>query len=169
MSIVGLTFEAAAAVPAVVWHWDDETDILSGGFAPTSTGRGPTAALELTDEEGAIIVLDVVDGVLCGLYIVVWPDIVTDPDLAVPKDALSGRLYIPEATAELPAIEVDAPLLMATSMDESIIHLRVGAARPTSVVRIADHLLVEMDASHTLAGFWLLEVPPLPPLAEEDL
>jgi len=29
-------------------------------------------------------------------------------------------------------------------------------------VRVADHLLVELDKQSRLAGFWLLEVPPFP-------
>jgi hypothetical protein len=38
----------------------------------------------------------------------------------------------------------------------------VGRARPASVARVADLLLVEVDKQSRLAGLWLLEVPPFP-------
>ena len=41
-------------------------------------------------------------------------------------------------------------------------HIRVGRTRPATVVRVGDHLLVEVDKQSRLAGLWLLEVPPFP-------
>jgi hypothetical protein len=46
--------------------------------------------------------------------------------------------------------------------NESVFHIRVGRGKVTSVVRVADHLLVEVDKQSRLAGLWLLEVPPFP-------
>ena len=41
-------------------------------------------------------------------------------------------------------------------------HIRVGRQRPATVVRVADHMLVEIDKQSRIAGLWLLEVPPFP-------
>lgn len=162
-----LVVEPAPGVPSLTWRWDDETDILSGAFVPGGEGIGPTVAVELTDETGSIIVMDVVGGVVCGLDIVVWPDIVTEPRLAAPRDAIEGRLHVPPAIAEEPAVEIDSPIALRTGMDESVVHLRLGPLRAVTAVRVADHLLVEVDARQVLAGFWLTGVPPLPAAAEE--
>ena len=40
--------------------------------------------------------------------------------------------------------------------------IRVGRQRPATVVRVADHMLVEIDKQSRIAGLWLLEVPPFP-------
>jgi hypothetical protein len=60
------------------------------------------------------------------------------------------------------AVEVDTALTVEKNADESVFHIRVGRARPVSVMRVADHLLVEVDKQSRLAGLWLLEVPPFP-------
>jgi hypothetical protein len=40
--------------------------------------------------------------------------------------------------------------------------LKVGRVRTATPVRVGDHLLVEIDKQHRLAGVWLLDVPPFP-------
>jgi hypothetical protein len=60
------------------------------------------------------------------------------------------------------AIEVDTALTVEKNADESVFHIRVGRVRPTNVVRVADHLLVEVDKQSRLVGLWLLAVPPFP-------
>src|SRR6266853_444233 len=45
---------------------------------------------------------------------------------------------------------------------ESVFHIRVGRQRAATVVRVADHMLVEVDKQSRIAGLWLLEVPPFP-------
>ena len=57
---------------------------------------------------------------------------------------------------------VDTALTVEKNADESVFHIRVGRMRPVSVMRVADHLLVEVDKQSRLAGLWLLEVPPFP-------
>ena len=59
-------------------------------------------------------------------------------------------------------MELDTPLTMDKNQSESVFHLRIGRQRAATVVRVADHLLVELDKQSRLAGFWLLEVPPFP-------
>jgi hypothetical protein len=50
----------------------------------------------------------------------------------------------------------------ATDPSETVFHLRVGDDRKVELVRIADHLLVEVDEDGYVAGFWLTGVPPFP-------
>ena len=59
-------------------------------------------------------------------------------------------------------VEVDLPLGVQRSPDESVLHLRVGSGRGREWVALADNLLVEFDPNGELAGFWLLDVPPFP-------
>lgn len=150
------------ALPALVWRWDAETDILSGTFRPPRRGDGPSAAVELTDEAGAVAVLDVVDGCIRGLDIVVWPEVTTVAGLAPPADAPDGCIALDPGEAELAALEITAPLAVATDPDERVFHLRVGGRREARRVRIADHLFAEVDPRGQLAGFWLTDVPPFP-------
>ena len=59
-------------------------------------------------------------------------------------------------------MEVDTALTMEKNDAESVLHIRVGRARPARVVRAADRLLVEVDKHSRLAGLWFLDVPPFP-------
>jgi len=153
-------------LPTVEWRWDVETDILSGGFRALVGGGGQEGSVELSDEEGSVLVLDVVDGVLCGLDVVVWPEVDTVPGLAPPDSARAGRVLLPgKATRQsVSAVEVDTTLSVSATPDEKIVHLRIGGRREVEVVRVADRLLVELDHKRRLAGFWLTEVPPFAPI-----
>jgi hypothetical protein len=57
---------------------------------------------------------------------------------------------------------VDTAIDVEKNETESVFHIRVGRTRATTVVRVGDHLLVEVDKQSRLAGLWLLEVPPFP-------
>ena len=83
------------ALPGVAWRWDPETDILSGGFRAIAGGRGLEGSVELSDDEGSVIVLDVAGGVVCGLDVVVWPEVDSVPGLAPPAAARLGRVVVP--------------------------------------------------------------------------
>ncbi len=72
------------ALPAIRWRRDEETEILSGGFKPVAKGRGASITVELADDEGAIVVLDVVAGRLTGLDVVIWPALDPVPGLRPP-------------------------------------------------------------------------------------
>lgn len=159
----------AGALPALVWRWDPETDILSGAFKSGRAGGGLTGTIELTDELGSIAVVDVNGGVICGLDIVVWPEVVTVAELAAPDRLADGRVVLTGkgARGAVASLEVNAPLTVATNRAESVFHLRVGPGREADLVRVADRLLIEVDREGGLAGFWLTEVPAFP--AEEEL
>ena len=154
------------SLPTVEWRWDVETDILSGGFRRVVGGSGLEGSVELSDEEGSVVVLDVAGGVLCGLDVVVWPEVDTVPGLAPPAGARNGRVVLPGRPARqgVSAVEVDTTLSVSATPDERTVHLRIGSRREVEVVRVADHLLVELDHKRRLAGFWLTEVPPFAPL-----
>lgn len=155
-------------LPSITWKWDPETDILAGSFKGKEKGGGLTGTLELTDEEGSIAVVDVASGMVRGLDIVVWPEVSTVPDLTPPAPSREGRVIIPSRPSQpgIASVEVDTTLSVSTNPGESTFHLRIGTRRDVEVVRVADHLLVEIDARRRIAGFWLTNVPPFP--AEPD-
>lgn len=153
-------------LPAFAWRRDAETDILSGTFASTPKGAGFTGTVELNDDEGSIAVLDVSGGVLCGLDIVVWPEVTIMPGLAAPVEARSGQVVVPSRAAKrgTASLEFDATLTASADSTERTYHVRIGTRRPVEPIRIADRFVVEVDASQRVAGFWLEAVPPLPDL-----
>ena len=153
-----------ATLPALHWRWDAETTILSGSFVAPEPQAGYNGTVELNDEEGSVAVIDVHGGMLCGIDLVVWPDVVVLAGLAPPVEARSGMVVVPSRTARRGAssLEFDTTLSISSEPSERTFHLRIGTRRPVEPVRVADHLLVEVDAGQRLAGFWL-EAVPAPP------
>lgn len=153
----------AGALPSLAWHWDAETDILSGGMAGAGKKTGLTGTVELTDDEGSIAVVDVSGGVVRGLDIVVWPEVTEVDGLAAPLPARDAQVVLPPRASQpgIASLEVDTTLTIAANAERDVLHLRIGTRRQVEVVRIADRLLVEVDPKHRLAGFWLLDVPPV--------
>lgn len=152
-------------LPKVTYRWDPETDILTAACKGLSKGKGLNGTVDLEGSDGSFVLLDVADGHLRGLDVVNWPDnIRTIEALCAPATAQAARVLFPSrrAQAAVSAVEVDTALTVEKNPTESIIHIRVGRSRQVRVVRIADHLLVEVDKSSRLAGLWLLEVPPFP-------
>lgn len=151
----------AGALPEVRWRRDVETDILSGSFRPASGQAGYNGTVELNDEDGSLAVVDVAGGVLCGLDVVVWPELAVIPDLAGPSGARPGVVVVPTRTARrgTAALEVDTTLSIACDAEERLFHVRIGTRRSVEPVRVAARLVVEVDAARRLAGFWLEDVP----------
>ena len=129
--------------PQILWHWESETDILSGSYHVPRRGES----------------LDVVNGELTGLDIVIWPDVETVTELNPPAPQVAGKVTLPPS--EQPR-QIEEPLSVTVDGLERTFHLRIGAPRPVTVVQVADHLLIEVDTSDQLAGFWLTGVPPFP-------
>lgn len=167
MTIAAKIEPLSDGVPAIRWHWDPETDILSGSFRDRAAS-GVTGTLELTDAEGSVAVVDVVGGVIRGVDVVVWPEVTTLPELAPPPPARDGRVLLPSRNSPSAAasVELDTSLAITTNTRESVFHLRLGAKRKVEVIRAADNLLIEIDQDQRLAGFWMLNVEPFP-AAEE--
>lgn len=169
MSLEARVEPLTGALPTIGWRWDPETDILSGSFKGNRKAGGLTGTVELTDAEGSVAVLDVHNGVICGLDVVVWPEVATVADLKAPAQLTDGRVVLPSnaSRAAVSSVEVDTSLSVRTNATESVFHLRIGPKRPVEVVRVADNLLVELDQQGNLAGFWLDNVPPFTAFEEE--
>ena len=152
------------ALPSIAWRWDAETDILSGSFRRSGSSR-LDGTIELTDAEGAIAVVDIADVAVAGLDVVVWPEVHSTRGLTVPTGVETGRVALRGPRADrTTSVEVEAVLTIRTNPGETTYHLRLGEQRAARVVRVADQLLVELDAEDALVGCWLLGVPPFPSL-----
>jgi hypothetical protein len=151
----------SGALPSVSWRWDPETDILSGAFKGNRKSGGMTGTVELTDAEGSVAVLDVNNGVICGLDVVVWPEVIAVSDLQVPAKLTDGRVILPSRPSRpgVASVEVDTTLSVQTNGAESVFHLQIGPRRPVEGVRAADNFYIEVDHQGGLAGFWLTNVP----------
>jgi hypothetical protein len=152
-------------LPKVSYRWDAETDILSVACKGTAKTTGMSGTVDLEGSDGSFVLLDVAGGTLRGLDVVTWPDdIRTVGALAVPAASKDARVLFPARRSQpaVAAVEVETVLTVEKNNAESVFHIRVGRTRPVTVVRIADHLLVEVDNQSRLAGLWLLEVPPFP-------
>ena len=151
----------SGALPSVSWRWDPETDILSGAFKGNRKSGGMTGTVELTDAEGSVAVLDVNNGVICGLDVVVWPEVIAVSELHVPAKLTDGRVVLPSRPSRpgVASVEVDTTLSVQTNGAESVFHLQIGARRPVEGVRAADNFYIEVDHEGGLAGFWLTNVP----------
>jgi hypothetical protein len=147
------------AVPRINWRWESETDILSGSYRTAMPGE-TAETVELSSDNGAVAVLDVVGGEICGVDIVIWPDVETITGLQPAAAQMVGRVLLPPAT-DGPR-QIDTELAVEVDGLEQTFHLRVGEVRPMTVVRVADHLLIEVDTDGQLAGFWLTGIPPFP-------
>jgi hypothetical protein len=156
-------------LPVIGWRWDPETDILSGAFKGNRKSGGLTGTVELTDAEGSIAVLDVSNGVICGLDVVVWPEVTTAAELRVPAQLTDGRVVLPARPSRpgVTSVEIDTTLSVQTNGAESVFHLNIGPRRPVEVVRVADNFYVEVDQQGGLAGFWLTNVPPFTAFEDE--
>ncbi len=159
----------AGSLPAISWRWDPETDILSGSFKGTRKTGGLTGTVELTDAEGSVAVLDVNNGAVCGIDMVVWPEVSTRSDIQVPPQVTDGRVVLGSggSRAAVASVEVDTSLSVETNASESVFHLLIGGRRPVDVVRVADNFYVEVDQQGGVAGFWMTNVPPFSAFEEE--
>jgi uncharacterized protein YuzE len=151
-------------LPNIAFAWDPETEILAGRFAPSSAGRGLTGSVGYEGGDGTFLLMEVEQGTVCGIEVVVWPDVAVAPDLVPPADPPQGTVVVPARPSQpgIGSVEIDAALSAEGSPNASVIRLRLGPRRPTHVVRIADTLCVEVDDNREIAGFWLLNVPPFP-------
>ena len=152
-------------LPKVSYRWDPETDILTVACKGVPKGNGMDGTVDLEGGDGSFVVIDVSGGALRGIDVVTWPeDVRTVASLAVPEASKDGQVTFPSRRSQpdVAAVELDTSLTVDKNQAESVFHIRVGQKRPATVVRIADHMLVEIDKQHRIAGLWLLDVPPFP-------
>ncbi len=152
-------------LPKVSYRWDPETDILTVACKGAPKGKGMNGTVDLEGGDGSFVVIDVAGGALHGVDVVTWPDDVqTVANLAAPAATKDAQVVFPIRRSQpgIAAVEVETPLTVEKNQAETLFHIRVGRARAATVVRVADHLLVEVDKQSWLAGLWLLDVPPFP-------
>jgi hypothetical protein len=158
-------------LPAIRWRWDAETDILSGSFRGERSG-GLDGAIELTDAEGAVVVIDIADGAIAGVDVVVWPEVATARSLPLPEGAKPARLVLAQPRRMRGALsyEVETELTLRSTPAEHTYHLAVGEGELEvgRTIRVADNLWVELDEDAGLVGLWLAGVPPFPSLDSAD-
>lgn len=166
MGLAGRVVERTGHIPHISYKWDAETDILTGAIkSGRKKAAGLTGSVELEGSDGSFILLDVSGGAICGVEVVVWPDVRTASLAVPPADQVQeGDVMLPTRRSQptVAAVEVDTALAIETNAAESVFHVRLGPARKAHVVRVADGLLVEVDEEEELAGLWLLDVPPFP-------
>jgi hypothetical protein len=156
-------------LPPIRWKWDPETDILSGTFDVAPDAHGLTSSLEIADGAGTVLVCDVTRGVLCGLDVVVWPDVEVDADLRLPDGLPEGTLVVATDDEEaVPSVDLEEPIMVHASLDETLFHVALGDREVVRRLRLADRLVVELDGDGALAGFWLIGVPPYEPPDDDD-
>jgi hypothetical protein len=152
-------------LPKVTYRWDPETDILTVACKGVPKGNGMNGTVDLEGSDGSFVVIDVAGGAMRGVDVVTWPDDVrTVASLQAPDASKEGQVTFPNRRSQpdVAAVELDTSLTVDKNPTESVFHIRVGRQRPATVVRVADHMLVEIDKQSRIAGLWLLEVPPFP-------
>jgi hypothetical protein len=136
---------------------------------------GPEAflsgAVELEGRDGSWIVLDVESGHLAGVEVAVWPNVRRRSVLLPPADVQDAQVRVtgrrrrgPRGTDGAAAVEVTTSVTAEADAAERTIHFCLGPRRTARAVRLARDLLVDVDAEGHLAGLWLLNVPPVPPV-----
>jgi len=151
-------------LPPVEYRWDADTDILCAMLRPVGVSEGLTGSVDIEGADGAWITLELTDGRLGAVEIAVWPDVRTVAALAEPVESRPARIRVPNRASQpgLAAVEVETPIRAVADKAERTIHFRIGASRPTTALRVARDLLVEVDQQSRIAGLWFLNVPPFP-------
>lgn len=166
MSIAVHLDAPAGEPPPVRYRWDLDTDILTAALAaPAIAGGGLSGSVELAGVDGSWIMLDVQDGAIHGVEIAVWPDVHTIAALAPPAAVQDARIILPPEPGTgtgLTLVQVETSIAGETDISERTIHFRLGEHPAVRAVRLARDILVELDHTGALAGFWLLNVPPFP-------
>ena len=83
------------------------------------------------------------------------------PGLAAPVEAREAQVLVPSRAARRGAtvLEFDTALAASTDPSARTVHLRFGARRAVEPIRVADRMLLEVDAAGRLAGVWLQDLP----------
>jgi len=161
---VAVQLEPAVSVPAVVYRWDADTEILTARLHGANGRTGMSGSVELEGSDGSWLILDVASGCIDGVEVAVWPDVHKRRGLAPPA-AEDARVVVPSQgnTRDVAAVEVETRLLAEADDTQRVIHFRLGKPRPVRTVRLGSDLLLDVDPeSLRIAGLWMLNVPPAP-------
>ena len=146
----------------VEYRWDTDTDILTANLRTRVVSEGTSGSVEIEGSDGSWLILDVADGRIHGVEVAVWPEVQMRGALKPPATVEDGRVIVParRSQSEVAALEVETALRAEADSDETVFHFTLGKPRRTRAIRLARDLLIEVDAANTLAGLWLLNVPP---------
>lgn len=163
MTLVAQITQLDGGLPRVGFQWNFDTEILTGSIPGLSTSNDPASTIELGCADGCFLSLGLTGRVLSGLEVVVWPKGETVTGLEPPVPDRKGRLEVTAVGQDESGVaELQVPLVCERSDDRSTIHLSVGDARGVQRIAIAENLIVDIDGTGKLAGFWLTDVPPFP-------
>jgi hypothetical protein len=153
---------AERPLPAFAFRWDAETEILSGRCDLPASPNGFTGSVELESPDGAVLVLETIGGVLCGIEVVVWPELKNRGGVAVPHAPTVARvMFQPPGGERSGVVEVETPIAAGSAAGQTAVHLTLGGTRSRSV-RVAENVLADLDAAGQVTGLWLTELPPFP-------
>ena len=161
---VSVRIEAVEGAPGdVVFRWDPDTDILTANLRKKARGDGDSGSVEIEGRDGSWLVLDLVAGSVHGVEVAVWPEVKRRSSLVPPDTIIDGRVRVGTGNGSgVASIETTTALQAESDAAERVLHFRLGAPRPTRTIRIANGILIDVDADDHLAGVWLVGVPPLP-------
>jgi hypothetical protein len=153
-----------AEVPPLEYRWDADTEILCAVLRAGGVAEGLTGSMDIEGADGAWLMLELSAGRLAAVEVAVWPDVRTVEPLKLPEVAGAARIRVPSRDSQpgLAAVEVDTSIRAVADKAERTIHFRIGPSRSSRALRVADDLLVEVDARSRIAGLWFLNVPPFP-------
>jgi hypothetical protein len=151
-------------LPQVEYRWDKETEILSAKLRSGSVSEGAAGLIEIVGRDGSWVNIDLCAGRVQGVEVAVWPDVRDVKALVPPSRIADEPLHLPmvKGADDMGAVEIETPLLAEADGDKRTIHFALGSAQAARTVRVANQLLVDLDARGRLAGLWLLNVPPQP-------
>ena len=169
MDVIVRVEPATAALPAVKYRWDKDTEILTvhiagpTGKAATDAASGLSGSVELEGMDGSWLMLEVEGGFLRSIEVAVWPEVHTLASLAPPPSVADVVLRVPARPSQpgLASMEVTAPLRAETDPSERTIHFALSPKRARTV-RVARDVLIDLSDRDAVTGVWLLNVPPFP-------
>ncbi len=166
---------AGGAAAAARYCWDVETGILSARLAPAgsrarvaeSRRAGPASCVHVIGDDGSWLSLDVANGRVRGVEIAVWPPVRLVGALEPPPVAGDAVVAV-AGGGGAGSCEVTGAVVVHADRARRHYRFRVGAARAAEVLRAGRDVLLEATAEGSLAGVWILNVPPSPATRDHD-
>lgn len=154
----------------VEFRWNQETEILAGDLPGVVDEESAAHTIELGGIQGSYMSLNVQDGILAGIEVVVWPQGHRVENLSPPEATRAGRLQVTVAgaTASPGVVELDVPFSCTRDVNDARVHLAFGAQRGVEAVALAKNLIAEIDKEGNLVGLWLTDVPRFPGARENS-
>jgi hypothetical protein len=162
---IAVQVEPADTTPSAVdYRWDPDTDILSAHIGAPVTGTGMSGSVGLEGNDGSWLILDVMDGRINAVEVAVWPDVRRVATLTPPEAVPNVSLRVPSRASQpkMAALEIDTRMVADADPQERNFHFRLGAPSAARTLRVANDVLVDVDADSHMTGLWLLNVPPCP-------